>query len=104
MDMSKTSPKNKKQEDPEMLAEYDFSQGVRGKHCEAYRKGHSVKIHKADGTTVVQHFTMQDGAVMLEPDVREYFPDSKAVNEALRMLIKIIPKTKRRASGQKRAA
>jgi hypothetical protein len=29
---------------------------------------------------------------MLEPDVREYFPDSEAVNEALRGLIALIPR------------
>jgi hypothetical protein len=74
-----------------MLPEYDFRGGVRGKHYQDYRKGHTVKIHKADGTTAVQHFTLEDGAVMLEPDVREYFPDSEAVNAALRSLIALIP-------------
>jgi len=60
--------------------EYDFSKmkgGVRGKYYKAYFEGHTVKIHKMDGTTVVQHFTLEDGAVMLEPDVREYFPNSE---------------------------
>jgi hypothetical protein len=55
-----------------MLSEYDFSKmkgGVRGKYYKAYREGHTVKILKMDGTTVVQHFTLEDGAVMLEPDV-----------------------------------
>ena len=78
-----------------MLPEYDFTKlegGVRGKYYKAYRKGHTVKIHKADGTTIVQHFTLEDGAVMLEPDVREYFPDSEAVNKALRSLIPLLPK------------
>ncbi len=28
---------------------------------------------------------------MLEPDVREYFPDSDAVNKALRGLIRLLP-------------
>jgi len=32
---------------------------------------------------------------MLEPDVKEYFPDSEAVNDALRCLIPIISKKKR---------
>lgn len=79
-------------EDNDMLPEYDFSKGVRGKHYKAYRQGHTVKIHKADGTVSVQYFQPEEGAVMLEPDVQEYFPDSKAVNEALRALIKLIPK------------
>ena len=75
----------------ERLPEYDFSGGVRGKHYRAYREGHTVKIHKADGSTEVQYFTLEDGAVMLEPDVREYFPDSEAVNDALRSVIALIP-------------
>jgi hypothetical protein len=40
--------------DDEMLAEYDFTGGFRGKHHEAYRQGHTVTIHQTDGTTVVQ--------------------------------------------------
>lgn len=76
----------------EMLPEYDFSGGVRGKHYKAYRSGHSVTIHKKDGTTEVQHFTLEEGAVMLEPDVRKYFHDSDAVNKALRGLITLVPK------------
>ena len=62
-----------------MLPEYDFSKmkgGVRGKYYNTYREDHIVKIHKMAGTTVVQHFTLEDGAVMLEPDVRDYFPNS----------------------------
>jgi hypothetical protein len=35
-------------EDDAMLPEYDFSQGVRGKHYQTYREGHTVKIHKTD--------------------------------------------------------
>jgi len=75
--------------------EYDFSKmkgGVRGKYYKAYREGHTVKIHKMDGTTVIQHFTLEDGAVMLEPDVRENFPNSEAVNKALRCLIPLLSK------------
>jgi len=78
-------------EDSDMLPEYDFSEGVRGKHYQAYREGHTVKIHQADGTVAVQYFTLEEGAVILEPDVREYFPDSEAVNKALRGLIALIP-------------
>lgn len=82
----------------EMRSEYDFasmSGGVRGKYYKAYRAGHTVTIHKANGTTTVQHFTLQDGAVMLEPDVRQYFPDSEAVNNALRCLIPLLPKKRK---------
>lgn len=80
--------------DDDMLPEYDFSKmgkGVRGKFYKAYRAGHTVRIHKEDGTVEVHYYTLEDGAVLLEPDVREYFPDSEAVNEALRGLIALIP-------------
>jgi hypothetical protein len=91
--------KARQQADDEMRPEYDFRGGVRGKHYQAYRRGHTVTIHKTDGTTAVQHFRLEDGAVMLEPDVRAYFPDSEAVNNALRCLIPLLPqkpKTKAR--------
>ena len=81
-------------ENDDMRPEYDFKSmkgGVRGKYYKAYRAGHTVKVHKADGTTIVQHFQLEDGAVLLEPDVREYFPDSEAVNKALRCLIPLLP-------------
>ena len=86
------------EKDDDMRPEYDFTNmagGVRGKYHKAYRAGHTVKIHKADGTTLVQHFKLEDGAVMLEPDVREYFPDSEAVNTALRCLIPLLSKKRK---------
>lgn len=82
----------------ELLPEYDFTKGVRGKHSQAYQRGHAVKIHRADGSISVQHFTLEDGAVMLAHDVREYFPDSDAVNQALRTLIRLVPKKRTRAA------
>ena len=60
----------KKQTDPDMLDEYDFSGGVRGKYAKRY----------AEGTNVV----------VIEPDLAEYFPDHDAVNNALRSLVEII--------------
>ena len=94
--MNKKTSGHQESEGPDMLPEYDFKDGVRGKHYKAYRKGHSVKIHNIDGTTTVQYFKLEDGAVMLEPDVREYFPDSETVNKALRSLIALIPGKKNR--------
>jgi hypothetical protein len=77
----------------EMLPEYNLAgkKGVRGKYYRGYRQGHQVRIHRDDGTVTVQYFRLEDGAVMLEPDVREYFPDSDTVNTALRTLIALIP-------------
>jgi len=77
----------------EMLPEYDFTgkKGVRGKYYHDYQQGHTVRIEQPDGTVTVQHFTLEEGAVMLDPDVRRYFPDSESVNKALRSLIALIP-------------
>lgn len=80
----------------EIRAEYDFTGGVRGKHYRAYQRGHTVRIHKKDGTTVVQRFKLEDGAVVLAPDVRSYFPDSDSVNQALRTLIRLSARKRRR--------
>ena len=89
-----------------MLPEYNFTgkPGVRGKYYRPYRQGHAVRIHKADGSMLVQYFTLEDGAVMLEPDVRQYFPNSDSVNQALRSLISLVPDkpSKRRAASRPR--
>ena len=69
---AKEQPMKKDQmaeQDDEMLPEYDFSKGVQGKYARRF----------AEGTNLVA----------LSPDVAEVFPDSKSVNEALRLLIKI---------------
>ncbi|MDM8535395.1 BrnT family toxin [Desulfobacterales bacterium HSG17] len=82
-----------KQNDNDMLPEYDFSSmpgRVQGKYYKAYRKGHTVRIHNKDGEILTHFFTLKDGAVMLESDVRKYFQDSESVNKALRCLIPII--------------
>ena len=87
----------------ELRPEYDLSQlkgGVRGKYYKAYRKGHKVVVHKEDGKDSVRYLKLEKGAVMLEPDVRKYFPTADAVNKALRLLIELIP-AKRPASGRR---
>jgi hypothetical protein len=61
----------------EMLPEYDFSHGVRGKYAAMYLKGSNI--------------------VVLDPDVAEAFPDSESVNEALRVLVKASLRTRRAA-------
>jgi hypothetical protein len=88
--MKKRPGEAQMQKEDEMRPEYDFSQAVRGKHYKPLHEGYSVYIHKADGTTVVQHYKLEDGTVILEPDVRQYFPDSQAVNAALRSLITLM--------------
>ena len=56
----------------ELRSEYDFAQmkeGVKGKYVERYRTGTNL--------------------VLLDPDVARAFPNDIAVNDALRMLIKV---------------
>ena len=58
--------------DPEhdMLEEYDFSGGERGKYVNRFQSGCNV--------------------VVLDPDVAKVFTDSESVNQALRALVAII--------------
>jgi hypothetical protein len=98
--MSKMTSKQTKvvSADSDLRAEYDFSKmtgGVRGKYYKDYRAGHTVKVHQDDGTTLVQHFKLEEGAVIIEPDVRQYFPNEEAVNTALRCLIPLMPKKRK---------
>ncbi|HHT9112133.1 MAG TPA: hypothetical protein ACFYD0_02315 [Candidatus Wunengus sp. YC65] len=86
--------------DNDMRIEYDFTGGVRGKHYKAMQAGYTITIHKADGTTVVKDVMLKEGAVVLEPDIRAYFPDSESVNRTLRCLIPLLPK-KRRTKAKK---
>lgn len=67
--MNKDKVKNT---EDEMRSEYDLSQlkgRVRGKYAERYRAGTNL--------------------ILLESDVQAAFPDAEAVNEALRMLMKV---------------
>jgi len=89
-------------EDDEMLPEYDFSGGVRGKHFKAMQAGYTITIHQKDGSTVVKEVEPRKGTVLLEPDVREYFPDSESVNRTLRSLIMLVPMSVKRKRASKK--
>lgn len=87
------------------LPEYDFTgkKGVRGKYYRAYQQGHTVRVIHDDGSVSVQYFTLEEGAVMIEPEIRKYFPDAESINKALRSLIDQIPnKTAKRAASSKK--
>jgi hypothetical protein len=73
--------------------EYDFTEGVRGKHFRAMQSGYKITIRQSDGTTIVKEVAPvpEECMVVLSPDIREYFPDSESVNTALRSLINLIP-------------
>ncbi len=67
-------------DDPDMLEEYDFSNGIRGKYASRYKEGTNI--------------------VMLDPELMEYFPDSGSVNEALRSLVNIMKKYENKKAEQ----
>jgi hypothetical protein len=54
----------------DILPDYDFSSGVRGKYAKRYAKGSNV--------------------VVLDPDVAKVFANSKNVNRSLRNLAKTL--------------
>lgn len=71
--------KKARRERPEdMLPEYDFSKGVRGKYAKRYAEGSNV--------------------VVLSPDMAKVFPTSESVNEALRTLVRIGKRKSRKLS------
>ncbi|MFQ5330042.1 MAG: hypothetical protein ACE5D4_08665 [Thermodesulfobacteriota bacterium] len=94
--MAKTMPVA----DDDVRPEYDFSGGVRGKHYKVLREeGYVVRVYEDDGTATERHVA-GERTVILEPDVYEYFPNSEAVNRALRTLISLVPE-KRLATATK---
>ncbi len=69
--MEKESLMKRIESEDDLRPKYDFSQmkgGVRGKYVERYREGTNL--------------------VLLDPDVAAAFPDAKAVNDALRLLLR----------------
>ena len=83
MNENATTRKPRRAAAPDMRAEYDFSNAVRGVTAARY----------AEGTNVV----------LLDPDVAEIFPNSRAVNEALRT-IALLTRTAPRKRPRKRTA
>ena len=65
---AKSALVRRRRADPEMRAEYDFSNGVRGKYAKAFARGSNV--------------------IVLEPDLVAEFPSASAVNRALRAYLK----------------
>ena len=96
----KTSPKNGKLPEASLRLEYDFSRGVRGKYARLLKqKGYAIRVYHQDGSFTEKR-VLGEKTVTLAPDVQPYFPNSKAVNRALRTLIALFP-GKRRAAPKK---
>jgi hypothetical protein len=71
--------KIKRQKPDELRPEYNFSKlknGVRGKYAARFGAGTNL--------------------VLLSPDVAKYFPDEQSVNAALRTLIRVTKRPRRR--------
>ncbi len=69
---------HKSKREQEMLGEYGFRKGVRGKHADRYAKGSNV--------------------VVLSPELSALFPDSASVNKTLQALVNLARQsTKRKA-------
>jgi hypothetical protein len=94
------TPKKPKSND-EVRSEYDFTGAQRGRFYKPLNQGYSVHIRQEDGTTVVNQYTLAEGTILLEPDVRAYFPDSQAVNDALRSLIRLMERVPSRKYTQR---
>lgn len=68
----------KSQVDTEMVDEYDFSKGQRGKYAKRYESGTNL--------------------VILAPDLLKIFPDSRSVDKALRDYLRMSREASKKAS------
>lgn len=66
----------KKKPTPDILPEYDFKDGIRGKYSKKF----------AEGTNII----------LLALDVLKDFPDSNSVNKTLRELSKIVKRNRKK--------
>ena len=69
---------NKARANGDMLREYDFSRGVRGKYAKQYARGSNI--------------------IVLSPDLARVFPDSQSVERALRTLVQIARRATKRSA------
>ena len=67
-----------KRKDLDMLPEYDFRNGVRGKLAKRYTQGTNI--------------------VTLDPVVSKFFPTSDSVNNALRALVEVLRFQRKKAA------
>jgi hypothetical protein len=75
MKKAKGKPRVREPDEDTMRPEYDFSKGVRGATHARYREGTNI--------------------IVLDPELMDVFPDSEAVNEALRALAPVLRRRKR---------
>ena len=71
---------SKDQEDPDILPEYDFADGVQGKYAERF----------AAGTNLIR----------LDSDLLDVFPDAESVNQALRGIAETVRSLAKTGNGK----
>ena len=67
-----------KKNSSEILPEYDFSKGIKGKYAKNYMHSNNI--------------------VVIAKDVARYFSDSDSVNDALRTVLRVVAPRKKRAA------
>ena len=67
-----------RQKEVDMLPEYDFRGGIRGKHAKRYAQGTNI--------------------VMLDPALSKFFPNSESVNKILRALVEVLRFQRKKAA------
>jgi hypothetical protein len=80
---SRKSSSSRVRDRDSMRPEYDFSKGVRNKYAAGLKPGSQL--------------------VVLDPDVAAVFGDAKSVNKALRTLLEVVPRQRRRSSRRRTA-
>jgi hypothetical protein len=81
---SKKASRARRVADDDIRPEYDFSKGRSNPYAARFKAGVTV--------------------VTLDPDVAESFPDSAAVNDALRALVRIAHRPARKSRSKRRTA
>lgn len=82
--MKNSSSKKRHDDEDTLRPEYDFSKAVRGVTAARYAQGTNV--------------------VLLDPDVAELFPDTRAVNEALRTFARLVQTAPKLRAQKKKTA
>ena len=79
----------------DMAAEYDFSQGVRGKHFQKLTDGYTVTVYSPNKENYDLQLIENSSYIKIDKDVNAIFKTSEEVNNALRVLISAIPKRRK---------
>ncbi len=92
----KLNTMNNKIEDIEDIEpEYDFSNGIRGKHYKEFACGYTVTVYSPNKSTCDKQIVKKSNFIQIDEDIQDYFKNPKEVNNALRTYIHTKYKTKK---------